>query len=540
MKRTLNILAIVGVIATIGAVGQAMANCQNEGPYPVTQCATRAGTPSWFAPVPGDGGPVSATWWLLGSGNRLVADAVGVSTNPIDGDGFIDTPNPGIWIGNDSGNLSIGPVTGLPNGGLDLIDAQAGTGTPLAAGGLCFSASANWAAPFVDGCSDQNRSYASLGGAGSFGDNYINPYFAGATGGVGILTDYALVDAPMAVLLTEGNNKYFAVAFFSSTDRNGDPNDIFDKGYDMGAINNGDPNPAAPSGNNNIIPWQPIPQPSISAVIDASQNRILSFGWQQIRVVRDNSSRVNTGASVDVASARWVLGKDRNNNNLTGVGILQQPELLSYQVERKPIVGVDCDANAPWVAAGPAVVPTLATPAGAPQSTSVTVPPDTCVRLTTRFGRIPSEAFLTAATLTNRNQNRFAAQAANLGDIGYSASSAAKKIGGPLLGDKAVLKRATFDKQSLVVEFETLGELAVQSFQVVAKDRRGGTSVVATVECAQCSSGIGSDYRVEVPGTSLRSTKSVFVVVQPSGTVSNEIEISQQTQRPTTPGRTNR
>ena len=145
-----------------------------------------------------------------------------------------------------------------------------------------------------------------------------------------------------------------------------------------------------------------------------------------------------------------------------------------------------------------------------------------------------------ALTLATRNANRLKAQAGNLGDIGYNVSSAAKKIGGPLVGDKAVLKRATFNKQSLVVEFETLGELAVQSFQVVAKDRRGATSVVATVECVQCSSGIGSDYRVEVPGTALRNTKSVFVVVQPSGTVSNEIEISQQTQRPETTGRTTR
>jgi hypothetical protein len=541
MKRTLKFVAIAAVIAAVGAMGQAMANCQNEGPYPVRQCSTAAGVPTWFVPAPGDAGAISATWWLLGSGNRPVIDpTVGVSTTPVDGDGFIDTPNPGVFIGNDAGALTIGPATGEVTGGLDLVDAAAGTGFPGAAGGLCFSASANWALPFIDGCSDQNRTYASLGAALNGSDNYIDPYFTAATGGVGIETSYGLVDSPMATLLTEANNKYFAVAFFSSTFRNGDPNDIFDKGYDMGAIMNGDPNPAAP-GANNLIPWQPIPQPSISAVVDPNGNRVLSFGWQHIRVVRDNSSRVNTGAMVDAVSTRWVLGKDRNNQNLTGVGILEQPELMSYQVERKPIVGLDCDANAPWQAIGPPIVPALSTQPGTAQGTSVTVPPDTCVRLQTRFGRIPSENFDPNVTLTARNQNRFRAQAGNLGDLGYNVNSDPKKIGGPLVGDKAVLKSATFTQKSLVVVFESLGELAVQNFQVMAKDRRGTTSVVATVECAQCSSGIGSDYRVEIPGPSVRDTKSVFVVVQPSGTRSNEIQITPATQ-PETPsrGRTSR
>ena len=544
MKRTLQFMAIGAIIATVGAVGQAMANCQSEGPYPVTQCATRGGTPAWFAPAPSGSGPISATWWLLGSGNRPVVDPTGgTSTTPVDGDGFIDTPNPGVFIGNDAGALTSGPATGDPTGGLDLVDAVVGSGSPFAAGGLCFSASANWALPFIDGCSDQNRTYAVLGAGINASDNYINPYFTAATGGPGYLTDYGLVDSPMGVLLTEGTGLHFAAAFFSSTDRSQDENDIFDKGYDMGAIINGDPNPAA-LGKNDIVPWQPVPQPSITAAIDPNGNRILSLGWPHIRVIRDASSRPNTGAMVDGASGRHTIGKDRFNTPMPGVGILEQPELVSYVVERKPIVGLDCDANAPWVAAGPAVVPhPISTPAGAPQSTSVTVPPDTCVRLQTRFGRIPSETFITTpATLASRNTNRFASQAGNLGDLGYNVNSQAKKIGGPLVGDKAVLKRATMNQRNLVVEFETLGELAVQSFQIVAKDRRGATTVIDTVECAQCSSGIGSDYRVEVPGANLRNVKSVFVVVQPSGTASNEIDISQTSQRPETPsrGRTNR
>ncbi len=540
------VLAIIGLVALFGAVDQAMANCQSEGPYPVRQCSTAAGTPAWFAAKPLDAGTVSATWWILGSGNRGVVDpSVGTSTAPVDGDGFVDTPLPGVFIGNDSGNLTVGPADGTVNGGLDLVNAVVGAGTPLAAGGLCFSAAANWALPFVDGCGDQNRKYYALGGSGDSSDNYLDIYFVPGDApyaGPGVPNNGGLMDAPMGVLLTESANKYFAVAFFSSTSRGGNPNDIFDKGYDMGAIVNGNPNPARPTGNANIIPWQAIPQPVASTAIDQNNNRILSFTWNSIRIVTDNSSRLNAIASVDVSSGRHTLGIDRNSNPVAGVGVLDQPEVVSYHVERKPIVGNDCDAGAPWVSAGPPVVSATSTPGGTPTATSVTVSPDTCVRLTTRFGRIPGESFAAApGDLDTRNQNRFAAQAGNLGDLGYQVSSGTRKIGGPLASDKAILRRASFQQTNLVVEFETLGEMAVQSFQVVAKDRRGGTSILATVECSQCSNGIGSEYRVEVPGTSLRTAKSVYVVVQPSGSVSNEIAISQPAQRPETGrGRTNR
>jgi len=539
--RWLRVLGVLGLVAMFAAAGQVMANCQDEGPYPVRQCSTASGTPAWFAPKPGAAGTVSATWWVLGAGNRPVVDpTAGVSIAPVDGDGFIDSPNPGVFIGVDSGALTLGAVTGDPNGGLDLVDAAAGTGSPLATGGLCFSSSSNWAIPYVDGCSDQNRSYSALGAGADASDNYLDPYFSAATGGPGILSDYALVDAPMGVLLTESENKFFAIAFFSSTTRLGNPLDIFDKGYDMGAITNGDPNPVAPAGNNNIVPWQSIPAPILSTAIDPNNNRIVSASWSSVRMVRDTSSRPNSGASTDV-SGRHVLGKDRNGANVTGVGVEEQPELVSYRLERKPISGSDCDANQPWVSAGLPVVPAVSTPGGTPLFTSVTVPPDTCVRLTTHFGRIPSETFQASpADLPTRNQNRFASQAGNLGDIGYEVSSGTRKIGGPLASDKPILRRATFEQKNLVVEFETLGEMATQSFQVVAKDRRGATSIVATVECAQCSSGVGSEYRVLVPATDLRTAKSVYVVALPSGSISNEITISQQTHRPETPGRTNR
>ncbi len=531
-------ICLVAAVGALAATCEALANCQFEGPYPVTQCATRGGTPAWFARTPVDAGTVSATWWILGSGNRPAFDpTVGVSTAPVDGDGFMDTPHPGIWIGVDSGRLTAGPADGEPQGGLDLIDALAGTGTPLAAGGLCFYASANWALPFVDGCSDQNRRSYALGGSSDVSDNYIDTYWAETTGGVGILSDDSLVDAPMGVLLTESNNKHFAIAFFSSTNRNMDPNDIFDKGYDMGAIANGDDNPADPAGNDNIVPWQPIPQPGFAMSILPNEDRIVRAQWHSIRIVRDDSSRPNPGAMRDSTFPMHVLGTDRNGTDLTGVGIMEQPELVSYILERKSyLLGEGCGAIAPWVPAGPAVVPPISTLAGTVTSAQVTVPPQSCVRLTMRFGRVPGATFQTTpADIATRNLNRANAQAGNLGDIGYEVSSRAFNVGGPLAGDKPILRKASFAQGNLVVEFGTLGEMGVESFQVVVKDSRGATSIVATVECAQCSNGIGSDYRVEVPGTSLRTARSVHVVVQPSGTASDEMAISRE--RPGTPGR---
>jgi len=538
MKQTLKFFALVALFAGAGMSQNALAICNAEGPYPVQQCATLAGGASWFAAKPADAGAVSASWWVLGMGNKLVADpTVGLDATANDGDGLLDVPLPGVFIGNDSGNLSVGVANGQPAGGLDLVDAAIGTGNAVgSAGGLCFSFAANWGLPYLDGCADSNRTYYYLGAGGNLSDNFLNVYWGSAPGPT--VSDQRLLDPPMGALLTESNNKYFAVAFFSSTPRHGDSQAFNDSGYDMGEIVNGDPNPSSPS-LNNIVPWQSIPQPDVSAAIDLNGDRILALSWPSIRIVRDNSSRPNLSTTLpDPIALRWALGVSSTGVNLTGVGVLEQPELASYAVERKPIVGTDCDANAPWVPAGPLIVPSPVLAGGSPLATSVTVPPDTCVRLTTRLGRVPFQAFRTTpVSNATRNQNRFDGQAGNLGDLGYQVSSSAKKIGGPLVGDKAVLRSATFNQKNLVVTFETLGEMAVQSFQVVAKDRRGGTTVVATVDCAQCSSGIGSDYRVEVPGTALRSAKSVYVVVQPSGTASNEIEISQATQRPETPGR---
>jgi len=536
MRGSLKILAIVVAVGLVGVSGELLANCNEASTpanYPIRQCVTAAGTPSWFAAPPVGSGPVSATWWILGFGNRPVVDpSAGANVEPTGGSGFItgaiSATNHGTWIGNDSGNLTAGVATGAPDGGLDLIpSAPGGPGT------LCFSFGASWGLPFVDGCADLNRTYSALGGAGQVSDNYLNIYWSGQPG-VDFYTPYTLVDSPMGVLLTEGSNKNFAAAFFQSTTRNASPDDIFDRGWDMGAIDNGLPNPSG--GNDNIIPWQAIPDPNVSAVIDpGDQSRMLSLSWSHIKLVHDASNRLNPGATLDAAANnRHVLGTPAP----AGVGVMEQPELCSYLVEMKPIVGLDCDANAPWVSAGAgAAVPcSTGLAAGAPLSTNVDVAPNTCVRLTTRLGRTPTVAFRTTAgqAATNRVQNRLDAEAGNFGDVGYQVSGTVRKIGEAFLSAKPVLRKATIAQKNLVVEFETLGEFEAQSFDIVAKDRKGNTTVIATVECSQCSSGIGAQYRVDVPVSTLRGASSVYVVMQPAGTASESIDI---TREGPTPGR---
>ena len=92
-------------------------------------------------------------------------------------------------------------------------------------------------------------------------------------------------------------------------------------------------------------------------------------------------------------------------------------------------------------------------------------------------------------------------------------------------------------QRNLVVKFETLGEIELQDFDVLARDRRGSVTVVATVACIECSSGIGAEYVVEVPRTALRTAASIFVIAHPSETESNELQIQRATGRPQTPGR---
>ena len=425
MKHLVLRRTVILLLLLLPASSRILANCQAEGPYPIQQC----GQMTWFAPPPPGSGTVSATWWQIGMGNRQVVDpTVGVSANPVDGDGFIDTPNPGLFIGNDSGALTTGPADGTPTGGLDLVSAASSGGPP---GSLCFGPAANWALPFVDGCADQNRAYNYLGDSQDSSDNYLDPYFSAAMGGPGYFTDHALVDSAMAVLLTESTKKHFALAFFSSTPRFGNPNDIFDRGFDMSRIINGDPNPFG--GRNDIVPWQIIPAPFVEVLSNSPPSASVRVAWDPIRIIHDGSTRPNSGAMLAAPPAqdRWVLGEDPNGDVLTGVGVLDEPVLARYSVEYRPFDhGTACDPNAAWTSVGS---PVYQSPNDAqPKQVLVTLPGNGCVRLRTAFGRVPVSTFRTTpADAATRNANRFDAQASMLGDLGYDVVSEGVPLGAP-------------------------------------------------------------------------------------------------------------
>jgi len=508
----LRIPLVLALVLTLSLAADLLANCRNEGPYPIQQC--QSGT--YFAPPPAGSGSVSAAWWQLGFGNRSIVDPTnGFSNNASDGDGFIDTPLPGIFIGNDSGSLTIGPIDGTPTGGMDLISAGM-IGGP--AGSLCFAEGANWALPFLDGCPDNNV-LVWLGGGYDRSDDILNPYWSWLVDGPGTYATHAQLDRPMGFLLTEGTETYFALAFVATESRGKNESDVSPGGFDLGSLVNGDPNPF--SGEPNVIPWQPVPQPNYSVSFadpsDSNSERLVAMSWTPIRLVHDGSIRPNILTTwIDEDFLRDLLG-----SMVVGAGVLDQPELARYQVQSRGVDDLDaCGSLDNWV--------DLGTPTIHPERTStVLVPPDTCIRLCTILGSIPEATLRETPSVGALGFNRFNAQAAMLGDIGYQVCSRPRLIGGPLLTETTVLRGAVLKgRNTLVVEFETLSESNVTRFDIMAHDRRGDERKLAEVDCLECSTGVGAKYSLEQILPSHRGIKSVFVLTWPSQYRSNEIRIT--------------
>jgi hypothetical protein len=275
MLKVLKLAASVAVTASLGLAGAAFANCQGEGPYEFRQCGI-----TWFDPPPAGSGAVSTFWWSVGYGN---ANGFQSATNAAqDGSGFLPTPLPGVFCGNDSGTLNTVD--------LGLIDASQFGGPP---GSLCFGAISNWGSPGIDGCGDINRNAAGGGAAVGVSDNYLNIYWVPAYG-PGVLYYASQVDAPMGVVMKESNGLNFALAFYATRSRGKDPADFSPGDYNVGALINGGPSTTGP----NVIQWQPVPQPVISAVLanpaDPNSLRNLTLTWTaRPRVRRSRLSRAS-------------------------------------------------------------------------------------------------------------------------------------------------------------------------------------------------------------------------------------------------------
>jgi len=504
MKSGLKLLGIMAVTAGVGLAGNAaFANCQGEGPYEVRQCAKR----TWFAPVPAGGQIASAQWWAIGFANFNSNQPSTSGTVAPEGSAFLAVPPlPGNFIGADSG--------GLDRTGVDLADADLVPGVGGPPGSTCFSSAANWGTPGMDSCIDINRNSTAGGGALNVSDNYVNPYWSNVNGGPYYKYYDSLLDPPMGVLLKDNTGTQMALAFFASEPRPKNPagtqQDITSGQYNMGLLFNGDSGPTGA----NVVPWQPIPKPTIGAVLanpaDPNSARNLTVTWTPIRLVTDNS--VRPCIATDGVTPCPVLAP------LTGVGVNDQGPLVHYDLESAPLVGGTCGTF------------TLLNSVNHPANTmNATVPPNTCVRLSNRFGRTGSDP-CNAATTTCRDQRRLAAQTGKMGDLGASALNAVGgtvTIGGPAVSQNAVLTVATKNKNTVTIGWTTTSEVNVTGFDIVGIDGKGTKKVVvSSVACRQCTSGLGATYTELIPGNKFQGSKKVQIVMQPSGTTSNTLDLN--------------
>ena len=500
MRKSMKFIVVIGMVAALGAVTDAVVAICNDGliaVYPVVQCGsvgTAAPSQNWFAPNPTTGA-VTAAWWQLGFGN--LTDNSGGDPS---GNGFVaglpspPFPPPGTpnrFIGNDSGT-----ATGSP-AGLQMVDASAVGGTP---GGLCFGNFATWTLQGVDGCADNDRDGAPGTFTASSNDQHLNPYYNTGLGTGGQFAtpnfDY-YIDAPMGVLLTESTGQQFALAFFANRFRNMNATDATPGHFDMQFINNGDANPV--TGLLNIVPWQPVPQPNVSATFtnpaDTASARVLSFTWTPVRIVDDSSTRGGRAS---------ILPPGR-----TGMGARDQGPLVHHVVETAPI-----DPNTGNCGT---FVPDPGSAVSHPTNTTgTTVPQDTCVRLRTQFGTVPLQ---TAINQTNAGN-------ALLGDIGFTVHSQTTLVGGVLARQSVKLDALAPVGPYLNVRFSSINELDVSRFEVVGIRPNGRETVLKSTNCTSCSTGLGDHYEVRLRRSELRGAKQIVVVMQPSGDRSNVMDIA--------------
>ena len=336
MRKGFKVAAVMAsvLLATAGTSG-VFANCQ-ASIMPVFQC----GFVGWFGPAPAPGTPltpsgppagqISGVWWQVGYGNNNVNNGA-TPTAAQEGTGIAPA---GVFGGNDSG---IGTVY--------MTDADSVLpqyANAIADGSLCSNFENSWAGAGIDGCADNQRTTNSTDN-----DNVLNPYWTITYGActyddcVYETTNY-LVDYPMALMLRESTNRFFALAFVASKTRNGDSTDISEGFYDLGEVKNGGANGVAQFPKNNVIPWQPVPKPRVDSVTGTTPGtpRQLALSWDNIKLYHDNSTRPNARSSAPLPAG--------------GVGVLDQADdpggLCRFQVQTAPITTPTPDPAAlSWV-----------------------------------------------------------------------------------------------------------------------------------------------------------------------------------------------
>jgi len=369
-------------------------------------------------------------------------------------------------------------------------------------------------------------------------DDRLNKYWGPCLGQGTSSLEY-LTDAPMGALLTESNKKYFALDFFANTSRGGNASDDSLGDFSMDSIgrspqvtNRGDANPIpAKLGAFDIIPWQVIPGPGTdpnfvaSATLAVDPNfALLTASWSAVRLVDDGSIRPTTD-STTLASG------------CTGVGVRDCGALVRYVVQSATAVATTgtcsggdavpgypnpgtcsgdarpCSTNADCQTCG-AFSNVTGGAVSVPSVSSLSIARDRCVRVRTIFGKVPATV---TSSVTEASNGR-------MGDVGYQVDSGTLVLGKSLVSANAVLKVAAKNKNAVLIEFDTTGELDVTGFDTVGKDAKG-ERVIGQVSCTACSTGRGAHYSTVIPAGDVRGSKSVVIVTQPSGARSNELPI---------------
>jgi hypothetical protein len=530
MRKVFSFMAVTaGLLLATAGTSAVVANC-TASIMPVFQC----GFVGWVAPAPQPGTPlnpagpppgaVSAIWWQLGYGNNNVNNGA-ISTAANEGTGI---GSPGVFSGNDSGVAqgytasTCGRTNGQP--GVTMTEArcvlpQYAASIPV--GALCSNYENSWAGAGIDGCADNPRTTAAADN-----DNLLNPYFGSTYGPCAdplycdapYYTTAYQIDYPMAILVRENTNRFFALAFLASKARvqvEGSPDppksraaDISENFFDLATISNGDPRPAltGPSGplpaKNNIIPWQLVPKPRVMSVTGTNPKQ-LSLQWDNIRMVNDGSTRPN---------ARLV-----GPGQAGGVGVLDQGILCRYQLQTAPITTANPDPTTlTWTNAGAAI-----NCGSGLVNTSLTVNPDSAIRIRTILGKTPR----TASTLLA------SARIGASGDLGFEATDCKANncvnsaplifVAGGLVSEQAVDTVAIRNKNAVTVSFHTTSELTVSSIDILGK----GDVVLKTVPCKQCTTGIGDDYSVLMTSGDLKGSKELKVRLNGPGAVSPSFPI---------------
>jgi hypothetical protein len=173
--------------------------------------------------------------------------------------------------------------------------------------------------------------------------------------------------------------------------------------YELDDISNGLANPV--TGRFDVIPWQQPPAPVLTCTsgCGASGTKTVDVSWPAVTLYHDSSVRPSTNPKMGPADP----------TRAPGVGVLDVASLfpiVRYQVETATAT---CAAIGPNGRVRPEMLSWSAGIAETPTTSiaNVTVPPDTCFRVRTLFGKKPETAAISVANC----------RVGKCGDLGYDA-----------------------------------------------------------------------------------------------------------------------